>query len=106
MSRAAAALLALVLAAAPRLAAACAVCSSGRDDETQLAFLIGTIFLSLTPLFLIGGVAYALWRRAKRLAADEAAGVIRLPERRAPRPAGPPGEPAAAPRPAAGALRR
>lgn len=77
---------AIAALAAPRLAVACSVCSSGRDDETQLAFLIGTIFLSLTPLALIGGVAWALWRRAKRIAAEEAAGVIRLAQRRPARP--------------------
>lgn len=88
-----AAVAALAALAMPRLALACAVCSSGRDDETQLAFLIGTIFLSLTPLALIGGVAWALWRRVKRIAAEEAAGVIRLPERRPARPGATASEP-------------
>jgi cbb3-type cytochrome oxidase subunit 3 len=79
-----AAFLASLLVAAPRLAAACAVCSSGRDDDTQQAFLAGTIFLSLLPPTVIGVVAYVLWRRAKRIDAEDAAGVVRLADHRPP----------------------
>ena len=94
MSRLRAVLLASLLVAAPRIASACAVCSSGRDDETQQAFLAGTIFLSLLPPTAIGIVVFVLWRRAKRIEAEEAAGVVRLADRRPP-----PGPPATAPLP-------
>lgn len=69
------------LAAAPRVASACAVCSAGRDDKTQGAFLFGSIFLSVLPPAVVGGIAWWIWRRARQIAAEEAAGVIRLPER-------------------------
>ena len=44
-----------VALAAPRLAEACSVCMSGREDENKLAFILTTIFLTVTPLGLIGG---------------------------------------------------
>jgi hypothetical protein len=53
------------------------VCGGGQDDATQRAFLVGTIFLSVLPLVVIGSVVYVVWRRAKRIAAEEAAGVVR-----------------------------
>lgn len=72
---------ALALAGAPRLAAACPVCGGGANDRTQGAFVIGSLLLSILPLALIGGAAWFLVRRARRIAAEEAAGVVRLPER-------------------------
>ena len=60
------ALLALILA--PELASACAVCSAGRDEENRFAFLMMTIFMSLTPLALIGGLVY--WIRRRYLAQE------------------------------------
>lgn len=81
-----AAVVALAVVALPRLAAACAVCGAGANDGSVVGFLIGTILLSLTPLALIGGAVFYLLRRARRIAAEEADGVIRLPERPA-RPA-------------------
>jgi hypothetical protein len=51
---------------APRVSQACAVCFSGRDDETQRAFLLGTVLLTSLPLLLIGGIAGYLWRRIRR----------------------------------------
>lgn len=70
---------ALALTAAPRLAAACSVCGAGPDDKTQGAFVMGSLFLSVLPLALIGGTVWLLVRRARRIAAEEAAGVVRLP---------------------------
>ena len=64
-----AALVALALAL-PGAAQACAVCMSGREDDTQRAFLLGTLLLSALPFFLIGGLAYWIRRRARFLAAE------------------------------------
>lgn len=52
-----------VLLHAPTLAQACAVCSSGRDDETRDAFIWTAVLLSVMPLLLITGLA--LWLRGK-----------------------------------------
>ncbi|MBY0398707.1 hypothetical protein K2X89_00290 [Myxococcota bacterium] len=59
---------------APRLASACAVCTSGRDDESNTAFLISTIFLSLLPLAALGTLVFVLWRRIRRLESESADG--------------------------------
>jgi cbb3-type cytochrome oxidase subunit 3 len=71
---------ALVALASPAAAAACSVCMSGRDDDVQAAFAIASAFLTLVPLLMVGGVVFWLRRRARRIAAEEAAGVIRLPD--------------------------
>lgn len=60
--------LALALAVAtPRIAAACAVCLGGTGGGTQRAFAIGTLFLSVLPLAVIGGVILYLRHRARAL---------------------------------------
>ena len=56
---------------APGLAAACSVCSAGRDEENQAAFLLSTIFMSLLPLLVIGTFVFVLWRRIRKLEAEE-----------------------------------
>jgi len=61
-----------VLAALPRAAEACAVCMSGREDDTQRAFLAGTLLLSTLPLALIGGIAWWIRRRVREEAAAAA----------------------------------
>jgi hypothetical protein len=53
--------------ATPRLAAACAVCLGGTGGGTQRAFAIGTIFLSVLPLAVIGGAILYLRHRAKAI---------------------------------------
>lgn len=73
--------LAACLVAAPRLAEACAVCSPNAADPSGSAFARASLFLSLLPLFMLGGIGWWIWRRARQIAADEAAGVIRLPGR-------------------------
>jgi hypothetical protein len=73
--------LAVLLLLAPGVARACAVCSGQDDESVNAAFLAGTILLSLLPLAWIGGVVWWVARRARRLRAEEAAGVIRLPPR-------------------------
>jgi hypothetical protein len=75
----------------PRLAEACAVCSAGREDS-QSGFVVGSILLSVLPPSFVGCVALWVRHRVRKLAAEEAAGILRLPERThaaAPRPGGP-----------------
>ena len=73
MSRAAA-ILALLLALAPELAHACAVCGAGLDDDqSRVAYLLTTVSLSALPLVLFGG--FLLYLRSKhRSRAHGAAG--------------------------------
>jgi hypothetical protein len=72
----------------PRVSDACAVCSAGRDEENAAAFLISTIFMSLTPLLVIGSIVYLLYRRIQKFDAEKEArlqGSISVSSR-APRP--------------------
>jgi hypothetical protein len=50
----------------PDVAHACPVCFDPRD-ENRLAFLATTIFMSLFPLSLVGGVGLWLRKRAREL---------------------------------------
>lgn len=50
----------------PQLAAACAVCFTGRSDETRVAFLVTTGFLTVLPILMIGSVVWWLCRRARQ----------------------------------------
>ena len=59
-----------ILVSAPRVALACAVCSAGRDDESNTAFLISTIFLSVLPLAALGTLVFVLWKRIQKLEAE------------------------------------
>jgi hypothetical protein len=57
-------ILAALLALAPELGHACAVCGAGvDDDQSRLAYLLTTISLSALPLALFGG--FLLYLRAK-----------------------------------------
>jgi len=58
----------------PRVADACSVCTAGRDEENQLAFLLSTIGMSLMPLVAIGTLVFVLWRRIQKLEVETAAG--------------------------------
>ncbi len=70
--------LAAAIVLSPRVLLACAVCTSGRDDESNAAFLVSTIFLSLLPLGALGTLVYVLWRRFQKLEqANDGAGVAR-----------------------------
>jgi hypothetical protein len=51
----------------PRFAVACAVCFTGREDETRIAFIATTVLLSALPLLLIGSLVWWLRRRAHRV---------------------------------------
>ena len=55
------------------LALACPVCFSAKDEAQREAFFDTTIFLTLLPLAMIGGIAYWIFQRSLRLAAEEAA---------------------------------
>ncbi len=57
----------------PGVASACSVCTAGREEENQLAFLLSTIFMSLLPLIVIGTLVFVLWRRIRRLEEEESA---------------------------------
>ena len=48
----------------PEAAAACAVCYGG-GEESRTAFILTTLFLSLTPVALIGGIMWWIWRRVR-----------------------------------------
>ena len=78
-----------ILAAAalllPGAAEACAVCGPG-TEESRVAFILTTAFMTALPLALIGGIVYGLRRRlaemerrthAEREAALRAAGIRR-----------------------------
>ncbi len=62
---------AFVLASAPTIAEACSVCMTGREDENRIAFLVTTVFLSLLPLAILGGVVYWIWRRMRDQSQEE-----------------------------------
>jgi len=52
-----------LLTGLPEIAEACAVCSAGRDDATRLAFILTTVFLTVLPLCMVGGIVY--WLRSR-----------------------------------------
>ena len=64
---------------APDAARACSMCISAQDDAVQSAFAVASLFMTVMPLSAIGSLVWWLRRRARQLAAEEAAGVIRLP---------------------------
>lgn len=85
------ALPAALLLAAPDAARACAVCAGGDTDAVRYAFLWTTGFLSLLPVSLVGGLVWYLRRRARSIAAAEAAREAGLSHASAPRHAVGPG---------------
>lgn len=44
------------------MALGCAVCGVGEDESTA-AFMISTAMLTFTPLFVLGGIGYFVYRR-------------------------------------------
>lgn len=66
MRNAFAALVVLLALSAPRLALACSVCSAFRDDASNRAYVLTTIFLSLAPLTMFAGFATWLWLRYRQ----------------------------------------
>lgn len=75
------AFLALVLAAvaAPEIAQACPMCMAGQGGGTGKAFAIGSIFLSVMPLAAVGAAVLYIRRRARALAAQDAAAAAATP---------------------------
>ncbi len=67
------------LLALPETALACPSCLAAQDSDVQMAFILATAFMTATPLALIGALVLWLRRRLRRLEAEEAAGVVRLP---------------------------
>ena len=51
----------------PRISAACAVCFTGRADETRIAFIATTGLMTALPLLLIGSLVWWLRRRAQQI---------------------------------------
>jgi hypothetical protein len=72
---------AAIVVATPRLAAACAVCMGGVGGGTQRAFAIGSLFLSVLPLAVIGGAVLYLRRRARAIESEAQARRIATPSR-------------------------
>lgn len=62
--------MAWVVLQAPAIANACSVCTAGRDEENQTAFLLSTLFMSLLPLLAIGTLVFVIWRRYQKLEAE------------------------------------
>src|SRR5262249_38322669 len=65
--------------ALPPEASACDLCTSAQDATVQAAFAVASLFMTLMPLGVVGGLVWFLRRRAEKLRAEEAAGVVRLP---------------------------
>lgn len=63
--------IASLLLVASDTAVACAVCGS-QDEKAAGTYLVMTIFLSLLPLTLLGGIGYMVWRAAKNAASQDA----------------------------------
>jgi hypothetical protein len=55
------------------LAHACPVCFSAKDDAQRQAFFDTTVFLTLLPVAMIGGIAYWIAKRSAHIAAEVAA---------------------------------
>ena len=61
----------VIAVATPRLAEACSVCLGGTGGGTSRAFAIGTLFLSVLPLAVIGTAVWYFRRRAKQIEREE-----------------------------------
>ncbi len=64
------ALASLAVLALPRVAAACPVCNAKGEEDSRVAFIVTTVFLSVLPVAMIGVGGWFLWRRIR--AAEEA----------------------------------
>jgi len=70
---------AAIVVATPQIAAACAVCMGGVGGGTQRAFAIGSLFLSVLPLAVIGAAVLYLRRRARAIESEAQARRIAAP---------------------------
>lgn len=57
-----------VLLAFPETADACAVCSSGREEASRTAFIIGTAFMTTLPFVLVGGLIWWIRKKSREAA--------------------------------------
>lgn len=57
----------------PGIAQACAVCTAGREDENANAFIAMTALMTVMPFLVVGGIVFWLVRKARQMAAEEAA---------------------------------
>jgi hypothetical protein len=78
-------LVGLAVLAAPSVVLACAVCMSGRDDETELAFRVSTGLMTLLPFVLVGSLGLWLRKRFREVAEEEARLAAERAARRSPR---------------------
>lgn len=53
------------------VAGACPVCFQAQNEENRIAFIVTTVFLSLLPFGLVGGLILWVRRRARQVAAEE-----------------------------------
>lgn len=58
-------LVSTALFALPRVAAACPVCNANGEEESRVAFILTTVFLSALPVAMIGVGAWFIWRRIR-----------------------------------------
>ncbi len=72
------AVLATLVVCLPQVGLACSVCFSA-TEANRAAFISTTVFLSVLPLLLIGGLIGWLWRRSRAIQQN-------APERRPERP--------------------
>ena len=78
-------LLVAVLLFAPSVSQACSQCLATRTRENQIAFIATTVFLSIMPLLVAGGIALFLRKRVREMKAREEARAAAR-EERAPEP--------------------
>lgn len=58
-------LLSALLLVLPRVAAACPVCNANGDEESRVAFVVTTVFLSGLPVVMVGAGVWWVWRRIR-----------------------------------------
>ncbi len=65
------------IALAPNTAFACAVCFTGRSDETRIAFIATTVLMTALPLLMIGSLVWWLRRRAQQIQREQESNAAR-----------------------------
>jgi lipopolysaccharide export LptBFGC system permease protein LptF len=60
-------LLVLSFSLIPRIAKACSVCFSGREESLE-AYYLTTIFLTLLPLIMLASIGFWLYRQHQKAA--------------------------------------
>ena len=70
MKRVVAAAAGLAAVATANVAAACPVCGQTTNEESQIAFIVTTAFMTFLPLLMMGAVVLWVWHRARRADAE------------------------------------